>query len=398
MMWPLVIAAVTLLLLTALCLFWPRRAAVQTEQTQAQLFEERLQLLALARDNGELAEQDFTTAAEELKSQFLQHQQRSVVSRNDASWRLPTVLLLLVMLLVGTIYAFSGHYEQLRDWQLAQKNLKQYGERALLNQGEPLSDQEIEWFALALRTRLANEGDDAVAWMLLGRIRMSQGAMEEAVAAFERALMLTPERAPLLLSYAQALIVIGDENSLALAGRAVARVLIKEPKNSDALSLMALIAYEKGDIKEATSAWQMLLKQLPQDDPRYSAVQQRLTELGVAVQTGGRQIKVTLFVAPELKDANPDASLFLFARAINGAPLPLAVQRIPLPQGEVQLLLTEQMAMQTAWSLANADQVEVVARMSLSGTVEQRPGDIQAVSDMLSFTEPTISISLSLEP
>jgi cytochrome c-type biogenesis protein CcmI len=398
MMWPLYIAACLLLLLTALCLFWPRRMSVHALQTPAQLFEQRLQLLALARDSGELAGQDFTSAAQELKSQFLAQQQRDVLQHSATSWRLPALLLLVVVLLVSTIYAFSGHYSQLRDWQQAQQNLKQYGERALLNQGEPLSEQEIEWFALALRTRLANEGDDAVAWMLLGRIRMSQGAIEQAVAAFERALSLTPEHTPLLLSYAQALIILGDENNLARAGRAVARVLSKAPQNSDALSLMALIAYEKGDMKEATTAWQMLLKLLPQDDPRYGAVKQRLTELGAAVQTGGRQIKVKLFVAPALKQANPDASLFLFARAINGAPLPLAVQRIPLPQGEVELLLTEQMAMQTAWTLANADQIEVIARMSLSGTVEQRPGDIQAVSDALSFTEPTISISLTLEP
>jgi cytochrome c-type biogenesis protein CcmI len=397
MIWPLLIAAVTMLLLTALCLFWPRRAAVQHTQTAAQLFEERLQLLALARDSGELAEQDFVSAAQELKSQLL-FAQDNVLQSQRWQWRLPLVLLLLVLLLVGAVYAISGNYRQLNDWQQAQLNLQQYGERALLNQGEPLSEQEIEWFALALRTKLAKEGDDAVAWMLLGRIRMSQGGIEQAVDAFERALQLTPERSTLLLSYAQALIILGDENSLARAGRAVARVLEKEPKNNDALSLMALIAFDKGDVKEAITAWQLLLKQLPQQDPRYAAVQQRLTELGVALPVAGRQIKVKLYVAPELKQANPDASLFLFARAINGAPLPLAVQRIPLPQGEIQLSLTEQMAMQTAWSLANADQVEVVARMSLSGTVEQRPGDIQTVSDILAFSEPVISISLTLEP
>ena len=105
-----------------------------------------------------------------------------------------------------------------------------------------------------------------------------------------------------------------------------------------------------------------------------------------------------LYVAPELKQANPDASLFLFARATQGAALPLAVQRIPLPEGNIELQLTEQMAMQPGWSLANADQIEVVARMSLSGTVEQRPGDIQAVSDVLSFTQPGLTISLTLEP
>jgi cytochrome c-type biogenesis protein CcmI len=398
MMMPLTLAAGLMLLITALCIFWPRRTLSQPQLTAAQLFEERLQLLALARDSGELAEQDFVSAAEELKNQFIQRQQPAVQQRERLGWKLPATLLLVVTLLVAAVYSLNGNYRQLADWQQAQQNLKHYGERALLNQGEPLTEQEIEWFALALRTKLANEGDDAVAWMLLGRIRLSQGAIEQAVDAFERALKLTPDRAPLLLSYAQALIVQGGDNSLALAGRAVARVLSREPNNNDALSLMALIAYENGDVKQATAAWQLLLKQLPADDPRYAAVQQRLTELGAAVQPNGRQIKVNLYVAPELKQANPEASLFLFARAINGAPLPLAVQRIPLPQGEMQLVLTEQMAMQTAWSLANADQVEVVARMSLSGTVEQRPGDIQTVSEVLNFSTPTLSISLTLEP
>ncbi|MDP2715641.1 c-type cytochrome biogenesis protein CcmI [Rheinheimera sp.] len=398
MMWPLFIAALTMLLLTALCLFWPRRSAQLPLQTPAQLFEERLQLLALARDAGELAEQDFDSAAQELKSQFLLQQHNLVQQDNRARWPLPALLLALVAIVVSGVYALNGHYRQLQDWQQAQQNLQQYGERALLNQGEPLSEQEVELFALALRTRLANEGDDAVAWMLLGRIRMSQGAVEQAIDAFERALQLTPERSPLLLSYAQALILLGDDNSLARAGRAVARVLSREAQNSDALSLMALIAYEKGDMAEAITAWQMLLKQLPAEDPRYAAVQQRLAELGAAEPVAGRQIKVNLYVAPQLQQANPDASLFLFARAVGGAALPLAVQRIPLPQGEVQLVLTEQMAMQSGWSLANADQVEVVARMSLSGTVEQRPGDIQTVSDVLSFGGDALSITLKLEP
>ncbi len=395
MMWQLSLAALLMLLLTALCLFWPRRTAAHSQQTPLQLFEERLQLLVLARDSGELAEQDFDSAAQELKSQFLLKQHNVSGVRN---WRIPLLLVVVVSLLVGAIYAVNGHYRQLAQWELARHSLQSYGERALLGQGEALSEQEVDLFALALRTKLARDGDDAVAWMLLGRIRMSQGAMEQAVTAFERALHMTPERTPLLLSYSQALIMLADENSLAKAGRAVARVLMREPDNSDALSLMALIAYERGDLGEATTAWQMLLKQLPEHDPRYTAVQQRLQQLGAEPVPAGRQINVKLVVAPELKQAHPDASLFLFARAVDGPALPLAVQRIALPQGEIELVLTEQMAMQSGWSLASAEQVQVVARMSLAGTVEKRPGDVQTESDILQFTGPVLSVSLHLEP
>ncbi|MBU1307987.1 MAG: c-type cytochrome biogenesis protein CcmI [Gammaproteobacteria bacterium] len=393
----IIISVLLLLILTAMCLFWPRRVTPQAGQTAVQLFEERLQLLALARDSGELAEQDFDNAAAELKSQFLHKPQPQAVT-GRLNWRLPVSLLAATLLIVVAIYAINGHYRQLAEWQYARQNLQSFGERALLGQGEPLSEQQIELFALALRTKLAREGDDAVAWMLLGRIRMSQGAMQEAVAAFERALSMTPNRTPLLLSYSQALIVLGDENSLATAAHAVARVLTAEPDNSDALSLMALIAYERGDFAEATTAWQLLLKQLPAEDLRYAAVQQRLQQLGADIAASGRQIKVSLTVSPALRQAHPDATLFLFARAVDGAALPLAVQRVALPQGQVELLLTEQMAMQSGWSLANAEQVQVVARMSLAGTVVQRAGDVQVESEILQFNQPVLSVSLQLEP
>ncbi|MDP5191966.1 c-type cytochrome biogenesis protein CcmI, partial [Rheinheimera baltica] len=108
MIWPLVIASFTMLLLTALCLFWPRRATELPQQTPAQLFEERLQLLALARDSGELAEQDFDSAAQELKSQFLQQQSVSL-TQNQRFGRLPLVLLLVVAVIVGGVYSVNGH-------------------------------------------------------------------------------------------------------------------------------------------------------------------------------------------------------------------------------------------------------------------------------------------------
>lgn len=398
MMWPLLSAGAVMLLLTAICLFWPRRSNVQLGLSAKQMFEQRLQVLAQARDNAELAEADFVAAADELKTQFLSSNISQTAMDSSSNYRLPLLLLLAVMIIVGAVYGLSGNYAQLQQWQTAQQQLKQYGERALLNQGEPLSDEEVELFALALRTKLAKEGDDAIAWMLLGRIRMSQRLPEQAIAAFEKALSLSPDRSAVLLSYSQALLIVGGDENLALAGRAVAKVLLQEPQNSDALSLMALIAFEKGDIEEAKKGWKLLLTQLPADDPRYAAVQQRLTELGVDGDTAGRRIEVALYVDPALQQANPDASLFLFARAIGGPPLPLAVQRIPLVAGQQQLQLTEQMAMQAGWSLASAGQIEVVARMSLAGTVEQRPGDVQAVSAPLSFAEPVISISLTLEP
>jgi tetratricopeptide (TPR) repeat protein len=235
--------------------------------------------------------------------------------------------------------------------------------------------------------------------MLLGRIWMSQGLMEDAVEAFEKALALSPNRIPLLLNFAQALIVVGGDGNLARAGQAVARILLAEPANLDAMSLMALIAHEKGDTTEAAAAWRVLAGQLDETDPRYPLVVSKLAELGIDnPDSMSRQIRVQLTVDPALAAANPGATLFLFARAVGGSNLPLAVQRIPLPSGAVELLLTEQMAMQPNWTLSQAEQVVVVARMSQAGTVEQMPGDVQVESAELTFNEAKLSVTLNLEP
>lgn len=400
MLWPLLFVAVMMLALSAIIISWPRKASAANNQTPLQLFEERLQLLALARDSGELAEQDFVSAAAELKQQFNQQQQQTVSysqPKRQLWWHLG--LFGVVLVAVALIYRFNGHYTELADWQQAKTDLASYGERSLLGQGEPLSEHETRLFALALRTKLAEEGDDAIAWMLLGRIWMSQGLMEDAIEAFEKSLALSPNRIPLLLNFSQALIVVGGDENLARAGRAVARILLTEPDNLDAMSLMALIAHEKGDTAEAIKAWSLLAEQLEPTDPRYPLVISKLSELGIDNTASiGRQIRVKLTVAPQLAAANPDASLFLFARAVDGPNLPLAVQRIPLPSGEVELLLDEKMAMQADWSLSQTDQVVVVARMSQAGTVDKMAGDLQVESEVLTFNDAKISVTLTLEP
>lgn len=219
----LLLAALLMLVICVLFLCWQPKSSQLRRQTPQEQFAEKLALLVRARELGELAAADFQAAAAELKTQFVQQpaeasgatiSQRPVAS---SKVRVPAVLLLVVI--VSGTYYLTGNYRQLSDWELAQQSLPSYGERALLNQGEPLSDTEVSLFALALRTKLANEGDDAVAWFVLGRLWFAQGLVPEAIEAFEKALQLTPERSNLLLSYAQALLVTDNAQNLQKAAQ-----------------------------------------------------------------------------------------------------------------------------------------------------------------------------------
>lgn len=405
MMWQIVAGAVAMLALSALFICWPRKASTDNKQTPAQLFEERLQLLVLARDAGELASQDFSSAAAELKQQFLEQEQSAVRYQQPRQKALlHFCLVLATALLVGFIYSQNGHYRQLADWQEAQQNLASYGQRALLGEGEPMGERDMQLFSLALRTKLDKEGDDAVAWMLLGRVWMTLGMLQESVESFERALRLMPERTPLLISYSQALIMLGGDYNLAKAGKSVAKVLIQEPDNIDAVSLMALIAQERGDNDQAIAAWRLLADNLEEDDPRLMVVSERLAELtgqradAVPPAADTRSVTLRLTIAEKLAVDYPDASLFIFVRAVGGPALPLAAQRLPIQAGELVVRLSISDAMQAGWDLTQSDLIEVVARTAISGTVERTSQDVEAVSAPLRFEQPHLTLELTLEP
>ncbi|MGY5795951.1 c-type cytochrome biogenesis protein CcmI [Rheinheimera faecalis] len=400
-------AALMLVLILVLLLFF-RRKGEEVQLSPVVQFEDKLRLLSQARDNGELAEQDFTQAAIELKTQYLQSQQsQQTVASPATAWVLGTSLLVVVG--TAALYSLTGHFTALQNWQTAQQQLPAYGERALLNQGEPLTEEEIELFALALRTKISKEGDDAVAWFVIGRIWLSKGMLDDAIEAFEKALALTPNRVNVLISYSQALLVASGDENLAKAGLSLAKVLQQDPDNSDALSMLAMVAEERGDKEQAQQAWQLLLPKLDKADPRYALVQQKLgvastpeqaatSEQTATTAVSGRQVSVQLTISPQLAEHYKTGTLFVFAKAVDGPPLPLAVQKLAVFNGTQTIELSEAQAMQPGWTLANAERIQISARLSLSGQVLNDENGPQVQSEVLNFNEPKLSLSLSLQP
>ena len=394
-------AALMLVLILVLLLFF-RRKGEEVQLSPVAQFEDKLRLLSQARDNGELAEQDFAQAATELKTQYLQLQQsQQTVASPATAWVLGTSLLVVVG--TAVLYSQTGHFTALRNWQIAQQQLPSYGERALLNQGEPLTNEEVELFALALRTKISKEGDDAVAWFVIGRIWLSKGMLDDAIEAFEKALALTPNRVNVLISYSQALLVGGGDENLAKAALSLSKVLQQDPDNSDALSMLAMVAEERGDKEQAQQAWQLLLPKLDKADPRYALVQQKLglaptSEQAATAAVSGRQVSVQLTISPELAEQYKTGTLFVFAKAVDGPPLPLAVQKLAVFNGTQTIELSEAQAMQQGWTLANAERIQISARLSLSGQVLNDENGPQVQSEVLSFKESKLSLDLSFQP
>ena len=77
---------------------------------------------------------------------------------------------------------------------------------------------------------------------------------------------------------------------------------------------------------------------------------------------------------------DPDATLFVFARAANGPPMPLAIERLKASQLPLSVTLDEGKGMLPEMKLSMFPQVVIGARVSKSGNATPSSGDLQALS------------------
>ena len=111
-----------------------------------------------------------------------------------------------------------------------------------------------------------------------------------------------------------------------------------------------------------------------------------------AADSGGLQVRAEL--DPALAGRYPpNTTVFIFARAASGPPMPLAVQRTTLGQLPVAVQLDDSMAMMPAMQLSNFPQVIVGARVSPSGQAMPRPGDLEGeIGPVSNASDETIRI------
>lgn len=247
-----------------------------------------------------------------------------------------------------------------------------------------------------LRDRLENNPQDVDGWFLLGRSLRSLNDFAGAADAYSEALRIVPDQPVLLVEYAEALAFLGDGPQLPAAARqALDRAMAQDPTLQKGLWLKGMDAFNRQQPAEAIRYWEALLAQLEPTSPEAQQIEQQLAlvreSLGDAGATVGQapasepaaaaSLVVDVSLAPELAaQVNPGDTLFVFARAHNGPPMPLAIQRLTAGQLPARVTLDSTMAMMPAMSLTDFPKVVVGARISKSGNATAQPGDLEALS------------------
>ncbi|QNS15750.1 c-type cytochrome biogenesis protein CcmI [Mannheimia bovis] len=182
-------------------------------------------------------------------------------------------LILFVGGISFAIYSNVGSWLSNSMLDTTHQKLDYFYERLKSEDKNPLSTEEMNQFAMALRVDLQKNPNDDQKWYMLGQIGMALDDGQLAHDAFSKAAQLKPDNLAYKLSHAQ-LLLFSEAQEDKTQGEALLKEIIRQDHtNFDALSLLAFHSFEKEDFKMAAMTWGMMLKLLPDEDPRKVTVE-----------------------------------------------------------------------------------------------------------------------------
>lgn len=311
-------AAAAMLIIALVLILWPLLRG--NSNTLQRLRESRTELRSLdeARSSGSLEATDYASRRAALGEALL-----SILDAEPTRIRATPYVGLAVAVLVPL--AALGAYRWLGSPQTPGTPAAVSG-----NTAPPIPDHGTDMQAAIgkLAEKLRQHPDDPEGWALLGRTYKATQHYAEARDAFRHALDAAPGDADLAREYAAA--ETPDATETASDGA---------PAGADSAA------------------------------PNSSA------------PNSSAHIIVRVALDPKFNNSvQPNDTLFVFAKAAHGPPMPLAITRLTAAQLPASLTLTDAMGMVPGLTLSRFPQVVVGARISKSGNASAQSGDLQTLS------------------
>jgi cytochrome c-type biogenesis protein CcmH len=258
------------------------------------------------------------------------------------------------------------------------------------------SAAQVEAMVTRLAARLRENPDDVNGWKLLGRSYGVMGRYEAAADAYAKAAVRAPRDAQLLADLADVLAMARGQSLQGEPEQLALRALEIEPGNLKALALVGSAAFERKDYAGAAAWWERMLVHVEPGSEDARSIQQNVAEarsLAKQKPAASTGVRGTVSLAPKLKErAAPEDTVFVFARAAEGPPMPLAVARVRVRDLPYRFALDDSMAMSPAMKLSAFPKVVVAARVSKSGTATAQPGDLQGASAPVANDDSAVTV------
>jgi cytochrome c-type biogenesis protein CcmH len=334
------------------------------------IYRDHLRELDVDLAEGKLTAADHARSRAELDARLLADvaaPEAQMPAARPGGRRLALVLIAVVPLFAAALYLAVGN------------------PAALAPGSDPhaFDSQQLTALVERLAARMRENPDDAEGWRLLGRSYAALGRFPESLDAYAKAVERKPRDADLLADMADVLATTRSERLQGEPEKLVMRALEIDPQNLKALALAGTAAFERKDFNSAARYWQRMLPLVPPESEDARSIQANIAEAQshLKSRTVAAALKGTVRLAPELKGkASPGDVVFIFARAAQGPPMPLAVKRARVRDLPVEFALDDSMAMAPGMNLSAHGRVIVGARVSKSGDPAPKPGDLQGAS------------------
>jgi len=342
-----------------------RRAQQEEDRTalNVALYQERVAELQAQGEAGVLDADALARGKDEAARELLADTDNAEPSRSARLGKaLPILAAFLVPAMAAGLYLHFGA-----------------SDKVALTQEFAQAPQSLDEMTSRLERAVAAQPDNAEGLYFLGRAYMAQERPADAAKAFERAAAVAGRAPELLGQWAQALYFANDKQWSQHVQALTDEALKADPKEVTSLGLLGIAAFEGERYQDAIDYWNRLLAQLPEGDSSREALlggigkaREKLAagegKAGAPQATAGAKLTVRVELAAALKDkVKPDDTVFIFARASSGPPMPLAAKRVTVAQLPVEVELSDSDAMMPNMKLSSFPEVQLMARISRAG-------------------------------
>jgi len=185
----------------------------------------------------------------------------------------------VVFILAGAGYIQWGGFGQWRDY-IRLNNSKVLAQQMLKSIKDPA--ELIE----KLKAKLDDSPASAKGWYLLGRLYSSKNENQNAVKAFAKAYQLNPEEEQFAVNYAHSL---WQSNKQKFSPEIIGifdTLLKNNPKQPDALAMLAMNAFVSHAYEDAIDYWQRLLSLAPDQSKEALAIRKAIAKAQEHINLG----------------------------------------------------------------------------------------------------------------
>jgi cytochrome c-type biogenesis protein CcmH len=404
------------------------RDSLAYKESNLKINEDKIKELDADLAEGRIDQQFYRAARDELDKELLvdipgESQDTAALHYTATARRHPAVALMISVFLPATVMLV---YLQL-GMHAAGDDPVTLGQQQADQQQINKQEQElasVEKMAAELEAKLIDEGGTSKDWVLLGRAHKYMGRNELAAKAFAVALESDTENAQLMLEAAEVTALNNGRVFTAEAVEMVRKAYSLEPDNANVLWFIGVVEYQQKNYRQAIDHLKKLLPLAGDEEDVLKSIVAVVAKSRTALIEAGEEMPeleqllgvpaMTEAVAPEPVSAQSDsirvsissgsqasdlfdenATVFVYAKALKGPKMPLAVQRLRLADLPATVVLDDSMAMMQGMQMSAFEQLEISARISRTGSAMAESGDYigrQEITDKSKQAEISIVI------